>query len=117
MLLSTIIGLVKWSLMCLCLVSNTTLGWKIWKRKELRTIFNLGMCCYFLWASIFAPITIYNYGNMVQQMVQDPTIVSENICHRLLINRLMLNQAQKIILNNIIFRYTIFSDTPSSCCQ
>ena len=112
LLILTTIDLVKWSLMSLCLLSNTTLGWKIWKRKELHTIFNLGMCCYFMWASIFAPLTIYGYGNLVQQMLQDPTTGSRNVCHGVLINRLMLNQAQKIILINIIYRYLIVKTQP-----
>ena len=91
-------------LMLLCVISNNTLVLKIWRRKELHTIFNLGMCFFFLWAGIFAPLTIYDYGNLLEEMIQNPTKAYPDICHRLFLNRLLLIQANKVTLFNIIFR-------------
>ena len=99
-----IIKILKWILISLCLVSNNTLVWKIWRRKELHTIFNLGMCFFFLWGGIFAPPTIYDYGNLLEGMIENPDTALPDICHRILLNRFLLVQAHKVTLINIIFR-------------
>ena len=88
----------------LCVISNNTLVWKIWRRKELHTIFNLGMCFIFLWAGIFAPLTINEYGNLLENMLKNPDKACPDICHRLLLNRFFLIQASKVTLFNIMLR-------------
>ena len=99
-----IINLLKWFLISLNLTVNSTLLWKIWKRKNLHTIFNLGMCLYFFLGGSLSPLLIYDYSNLLQEMMEDPDTTHPDICIRIFRFRVVLTQALKIILISIVFR-------------
>jgi hypothetical protein len=98
------INLFKWILITVNVLTNSTLVWKIWRRKNLHTVFNLGMCFFFFWGGVFAPLMIFDYGNLLHVMIHDPETSHPDICHRIFLCRILIVQAHKVILVNIIFR-------------
>ena len=98
------INLLKWILIIANILANSTLVWKIWRRKNLHTVFNLGMCFFFFWCGIFAPVMIFDYGTLLKEMIRDSETSHPDICLRIFICRLLIIQAPKVILVNIIFR-------------
>ena len=104
MYILVVINLLNWILIIVNVLANNTLVWKIWRRKNLHTVFNLGMCFFFFWGGVFAPVMIYDYGTLLQEMIHDPETTHPDICHRIYLCRIMILQAPKVILVNIIFR-------------
>ena len=104
MFILDLINLLRWVLISLNVVSNNTLVWKIWRRKNIHTVFNLGMCFFFFWSGFFTPIMIFDYGNLLQEMIREPETPHPDICLRYIRCRLILYQAPKIIFISIIFR-------------
>ena len=98
-----VINLLNWILIIVNVLANNTLVWKIWRRKNLHTVFNLGMCFFFFWGGVFAPVMIYDYGTLLQEMIHDPETSHPDICHRIVFFRILILQAHKVILVNIIF--------------
>ena len=80
---------------------------KIITRNHLHTVFNLGMSFFFLWSSIFSPLTIYEYGNLLEEVLQQSNTGRSTICHRIHLYRVFLMQATKVALVNVVFRYII----------
>jgi hypothetical protein len=99
-----VINLLKWILILLNVVSNSTLVWKIWTRKNLHTVFNLGMCLFFFLGGFFGPVMIFDYGNLLRKMINHPERSHPDLCLRIYVCSHLLHQANKIILINIIFR-------------
>ena len=100
-----LINILKWILIFLSIVSNSTLAWKIWRRKNLHTIFNLSMCFFFLWSGTFSPFLIYEYGNLLVEMIKHPETSSPDICFKIVTYRMIICQALKVFIVNILFRW------------
>ena len=98
------ISSVKWMLILVSSFSNNTLVWKIVRRKHLQSVFNLSMCFYFLWSGVFAPLLIYEYGNLLEQMITLPGTSCPTICLRVTMFRVLSYQARKVFIINIVYR-------------
>ena len=94
----------KWMLILATVASNNTLVWKIWKRKSLHTIFNLSFCFYFFWSGMFGPFLFYEYGNLLDEMIKHPDTSCPTLCHRVLVYRILICQALKVFIINILYR-------------
>ena len=95
----------KGILIFLTVMSNNTLAWKILQRKQLHTIFNLGMCFFFFLCGSIFPMVINEYGSLLSKMIQQPEVASPYNCHRLLLYRVLAVQSVKVFILNIICRY------------
>ena len=102
-----ITSLCKWILICITVVPCITLLWKILRRKNLHTLFNLGMCLFFFIIVIIFPFLITEYTNLLKGMIEHSDIPSPESCHMLYLYRMLINQAIKVFLLNLIFRYII----------
>ena len=95
---------------CLAIFSSTVniiLFYKIITRKHLHTVFNFGMCFFFLWSSVFSPLTISEYGNLFEEVLHQSNAGRSTICQRIALYRVVLIQAPKVALLNVVFRYII----------
>jgi hypothetical protein len=95
---------LKWMLILASVASNNTLVWKIWKRKSLHTIFNLSFCFYFFWSGMFGPFLFYEYGTLLDEMIKHPDTSCPTLCHRVLVYRILICQALKVFIINILYR-------------
>jgi hypothetical protein len=86
------------------MVANNTLAWKIWRRKNIHTIFNLSMCFYFFFVGSIFPLLINDYGNLLEQKITEPDTIHPAICHRILLYRVFIIQGTKVFILNILFR-------------
>ena len=102
-----ITSLCKWILICITVVPCITLLWKILRRKNLHTLFNLGMCLFFFIIVIIFPFLITEYTNLLKGMIEHSDIPSPESCHMLYLYRMLINQAIKVVLLNLVFRYII----------
>ena len=98
------LNVFKWILIFLTVMSNSTLAWKILQRKQLHTIFNLGMCFFFFICGSIFPLVLNEYGSLLTKVIQQPEVASPNNCHRLLLYRVIAIQALKVFILNMIFR-------------
>ena len=105
--ITLILTVVKWLLICLTILMNSTLAWRILRKKSLHTLFNLSMCFYFIFTGIFFPIMIYNYGGLLNDMMIHPDVPSPERCQIIHICRAVSLQAMKVFLLNLGFRYII----------
>ena len=97
------INTIKWTLI-LFSATNVVLAWKIFKRRNLHTIFNLSMCFYFLCCGALTPILIYNYFNLLDKKMRDPGAACLECCRQIFIIRKMLYQPFKVFIINILYR-------------
>ena len=99
-----VVDVLKWILILTTVVSNNTLVWKIWTRKNLHTIFNLSMCFFFLWVGFFAPFLFYEYGNLLVEMINHPETSCPEICQKIVLLKFVNLQSFKVFITNIGFR-------------
>ena len=96
--------ILKWLLIIITITVNNTLAWKIWRRKNIHTIFNLSMCFYFFFVGSIFPLLINDYGNLLEQTLTEPDATHPDICHRILLYRVFIIQGTKVFILNILFR-------------
>ena len=101
-----VVALLKWNLMVVTVIPSSVLAWKILRRKHLHSVFNLSMCFYFFWCSVFSPLLLYEYGNLLEGLVQQTVSRNQDLCDRILIYRCLIIQANKVFLINIVFRWS-----------
>ena len=99
------IQVVKILIIFISIISNTTLAWKLWTRKNIHSVFNLGMCFFFLWSAAFSPFLVYEYAILAMQMMDNPDQPYPDTCSRLFLFKTLCFQASKVFLVNCIFRY------------
>ena len=100
-------SLSKWILICVTVISCSTLLWKILRRKSLHSLFNLGMCFFFFITGIIFPFLITEYTSLLNEMIISPAFPSPNSCHRLYLYRMLIGQGLKVFFLNLIYRYII----------
>ena len=103
MVVGTMLHVMKWVLIFMTIISNNTLAWKIWTRKNLHTVFNLGLCFFFLWCSIVTPLLLYEYGTFLDKMLHVDEPVSP-ICNKLILLKTINMQIMKVFSINFLFR-------------
>ena len=104
---TVVLTVVKWLLIGVTILVNGTLAWKILRKKSLQTIFNLGMCFYFIFTGSFFPIMVYQYGGLLNDMMVHPDAPSPERCQIFYICRIVTLQVMKVFLLNLMFRYII----------
>ena len=99
------IHFMKILVISISMISNTTLAWKLWTRKNIHSVFNLGMCFFFLWSAAISPFLVYEYALLAMQMMDNPDQPYPDTCSRLFLFKTLCFQASKVFLVNCIFRY------------
>ena len=105
MTLLLILNVLRCGLILLTAGSNGTLVWKILRRKHLYTLFNLSMCVYFSIVGVIFCLALNEYGNVLSEMINEPSAPSVTACHKLHICRMITMQAFKVFILNIVYRY------------
>ena len=98
------IDVVRWSLILISVVANLTLAWKIITRKYLHSIFNLSLTFFFICCGFGSPFLIYEHGNLLEEIISFPDMISSTTCHRLLLVKMILLQVIKVFIVNFLFR-------------
>ena len=99
--------LSKWILICVTVISCSTLLWKILRRKSLHSLFNLGMCFFFFLTGTIFPFLVTEYANLLNKMIKQEAFPSPDSCHRLYLYRMLIGQGMKVFFLNLIYRYII----------
>ena len=99
--------LSKWILICVTVISCSTLLWKILRRKSLHSLFNLGMCFFFFLTGTIFPFLVTEYANLLSKMIKQEAFPSPDSCHRLYLYRMLIGQGMKVFFLNLIYRYII----------
>ena len=94
-------GTLSWVLIITSVISNFTLVLKIWRRKNLHSVFNMSMCFYFLWVGTCSPMLYYEYSNLLIEMMKHPESVFPGICKNILVLRMLSFQ---VFIINLLFR-------------
>lgn len=79
---------------------------RIWQRRQLHTVFNLGYCFHFTLAGCLSPFLFYTHGNLLSELMTSGNTSLVN-CHLLGLLRFLLSFSSKVFLANLIFRYAI----------
>ena len=99
--------LLKWVLILITMMASGTLVRKIVSRKSLHTLFNLGMCFFFFFTGSIFPFMINEYANMFMEMIKQPNVSNPERCYMLYLYRVLINQAMKVFILNLLFRYIL----------
>ena len=100
-------NIVKWVLISVTVLTNSTLVWKILRRRSLYTLFNLGWCLFFFIAGSCFPFIINEYINLLNDMLFHPDTPSPGRCYTLYNYRMLTLQITKVFFLNLGFRYII----------
>lgn len=85
---------------------NSQLVWRIWRRKHLHTVFNLGYCYYFALAGTISIFLFHEYGSVISSFIESGE-TSSCSCRWLGIDYFAAYLNSKVFLANLIFRYVI----------
>ena len=85
---------------------NCQLAWRIWRRKHLHSVFNLGYCYYFTLSGIISCFIFNEYGSLLTNLINSGKTSLGN-CHRLGLLNVAADLVYKVFLANLIFRYVI----------
>ena len=102
-----LINILKWLLICMTICPCGMLVWKILRRKNLHTLFNLSMCFFFILTGSIFPVVINEYAGLLNGLILHPDVPSPERCHVLHVCRMVVMQGGKVFNFNLWFRYII----------
>lgn len=96
----------KFLLIQLSMNVNFQLAWRIWQRKHLHTVLNLGYCFYFTLSGIISIFVFSEYGSLLSSLINSGQTNLTN-CHRLGLSYLAGYLVYKVFIVNIMFRHVL----------